>query len=282
LGVSTALPTPFAARSCAGIVIAAAIAGAARRSHSLTRSGTWAAIGVGTISIAAGWAWGALLIAFFVPSTLLTRLGEGRKHAATMDVVAKGGERDAAQVIANGGVFALCALASLLAPDAMSAWRAAGAGALATSTADTWATEVGTLVGGVPRSIVTLTRVVIGTSGGVTPAGTAAALAGSAFIGGIALALDWSGAVAWGAMLGGFAGAMIDSVVGATMQERRRCERCDALTERLVHGCGTTTVAAGGFQWLNNDAVNAMSTLVGGAVAVGVWMLLAGGRGPGK
>ncbi len=242
----------------------------------------WAAIGVGSISIAAGWSWGALLIAFFASSTLLTKVGERRKHAAMIGIVAKGGERDAAQVLANGGVFALCALGALLIPSAVPAWRAVGAGALATSTADTWATEVGTLVGGVPRSIVNLARVPLGTSGGVTPVGTGAALAGSAFIAGIAVALDWSGAVAWGAMLGGFAGAMIDSVVGATVQARRRCERCGTLTERSVHSCGATTVTAGGFSWLNNDGVNAMSTVVGGAIAVGVWMALAGPVGSRK
>jgi uncharacterized protein (TIGR00297 family) len=280
LGVSTVLPAPFAARYIAGIVIVGAIAAAARRAHSLSWSGTLAAIGIGTISIAAGWSWGTLLIAFFVSSTLLSRIGESRKQTATMDIVAKGGERDAAQVFANGGVFALCALGALLMPSAVPAWRAVGAGALATSTADTWATEVGTLVGGIPRSIVTLARVPLGTSGGVTPAGTAAALAGSAFIAGITLALDWSGAVAWGAILGGFAGAIVDSLAGATVQARRGCSRCGTFTERLVHTCGATTFAAGGMQWLNNDAVNAVSTVVGGAIAGCVWLALAGGAGP--
>ncbi|MGH7635177.1 MAG: DUF92 domain-containing protein, partial [Gemmatimonadaceae bacterium] len=46
--------------------MAIAIALAAWRAGSLNRSGTLAAIVVGTLAIAAGWSWGALLIIYFV------------------------------------------------------------------------------------------------------------------------------------------------------------------------------------------------------------------------
>ncbi len=54
---------------------------------------------------------------------------------------------------------------------------------MAAVTADTWATELGVLAAQPPRLITTGRRVAPGASGGVTPAGTLAALAGAGFIG---------------------------------------------------------------------------------------------------
>jgi len=221
---------------------------------------------VGTACVAAGWSWGGLLIAFFVASTLLSRAGAARKDRRVGGIVAKGGERDATQVLSNGGVFAGAALLSILAPE-WPGWTAVGAGALAAATADTWATEVGTLAGGVPRSITSMRPVPPGTSGGVTPAGTLASLAGAGFIAALAWAAGWPReAVVGGAAVGGFAGSLADSLLGATLQSRRWCDHCGAATERTVHSCGTTTRAAGGLSWLDNDRVNLAATLVGAGV----------------
>ena len=67
--------------------------------------------------------------------------------------------------------------------------------------------------------------------------------------------------------LGGIAGAVADSALGATMQERRWCPTCSMASEQLVHTCGTSTSLAGGAAWMDNDTVNLLSTVVGGAVA---------------
>lgn len=238
------------------------------RARSLNASGAIAATLVGTATVAAGWDWGALLIAFFATSTLLSRAGRDRKSARTGAIVAKGGDRDAIQVLANGGIFAVCAL--LFAATSAPPWAALGLGALAASTADTWATEVGTLAAHAPRSILTWRPVPAGTSGGITVPGTAAALAGAAALALLAAALGWPARVATAAAIGGVAGALADSLLGATVQSHRRCPVCNAATERDVHPCGTRTVPAGGWPWLDNDAVNALCGVVGAAVAVAV------------
>ena len=167
---------------------------------------------------------------------------------------------------ANGGVFAVAALGAILAPAPL--WTALGGGALAAATADTWSTEIGTLAGRPPRSILSGRRVPPGTSGGVTLQGTAAALLGAGFIGGLATLLGWPPAAGAGAVAGGFTGALADSVLGAALQERRRCPTCEAQTERIVHTCGTITDHAGGLPWLDNNRVNLLSGMIGGAVAV--------------
>ena len=93
-------------------MLASVIALGAHRAGSLARSGAAVAIVVGTIAIATGWSWGALLIAFFIASSALSRFHADAKARRTGDLVAKGGARDAAQVLANGGGFACAALFS--------------------------------------------------------------------------------------------------------------------------------------------------------------------------
>lgn len=253
-------------RAAAGAVVALLIALLARRSGVLSGTGAAAAVGAGTASVAAGWDWGALLILFFVSSSLLTRLGVEIKEARTASIVAKGGARDAVQVAANGGLFALFALLSIAYP--WDGWLAAGAGALAAAAADTWGTELGTLAGGTPRHVTSLRPVPTGTSGAVSPAGLAATVTGAAFMAASARLLGWPAAIALAAFLGGLAGALADSLAGALFQARRRCPACASLTERAVHSCGTPTVHAGGVTWMNNDAVNALAAAVGALVAV--------------
>jgi len=254
------------ARLVVGFALACIIALAAWRAGSLSRSGAVAAVVVGTVCIAAGWGWGILLIAFFIVSSALSRVGERGKIRRTEAIVAKGGERDVVQVLANGGLFALAAVLSLVVP--WTGWAVLGAGALAAAAADTWGTELGTLASAPPRLITTWRAVPAGTSGGVTIAGLIATTAGALFIGVIAWLLRWPAPTAAAAVVGGIAGALADSVIGALWQGRRWCTRCQATTERSVHSCGGATEHAGGARWLDNDAVNLLSGVVGAAVAL--------------
>jgi uncharacterized protein (TIGR00297 family) len=252
-------------RALLGLIAAALIAFTARAARSLTTSGAIAATVIGTLAVAAGWNWGALLILYFVSSTALSRVGRAEKEERTASVVAKGGQRDAIQVFANGGVFAAAAIAMLVRPDVL--WIALGAGSLAAAAADTWATEIGTLYGGTPRSILTWRPVPAGTSGGVSAIGTLASVAGAIFIAVIVRILGWTPRVANMVALGGIVGAMVDSVVGATIQARRWCDVCERETERLTHDCGTETRRARGLPWLDNDVVNFLSNAAGGILA---------------
>jgi uncharacterized protein (TIGR00297 family) len=253
------------ARAFVGLLLASVIAAAARRTRSLSSSGAIAAAGVGTLAVAAAWSWGALLLIYFVASSLLSRMGRERKEARTAAIVEKGGERDAAQVLANGGVFAIAALGTIVHPSL--AWLALGAGSLAASAADTWATEIGTLYGGAPRSLLGGAFVPPGTSGGVTLLGTVGGIVGAAFIAMIVLSASSWLTIAAAVFAGGVAGLITDSLLGATLQARRWCDSCAHETERHVHHCGTATRAAGGLGWLDNDAVNFASNAIGGLLA---------------
>jgi uncharacterized protein (TIGR00297 family) len=248
------------------VVVAGAVALIARRQHALSPSGAATGFVTGVICTAAGWSWAILLVTLFVSANLLSRYHRATRATRIADVVEKRGPRDAWQVVVNGGVFAAAAIASLLRPSPL--WLVVAAGAIAASTADTWATEIGTLVAHPPKLITTGKSVPAGTSGGVTWVGSLAGLAGAILIGVVALLVGWGAAAAGAAVAGGVAGSLVDSIAGATFQRRRWCERCGKSTERLVHSCGTTTHPHGGIGWVDNDVVNAFSSLTGAVVGL--------------
>lgn len=270
-------------RTLLGLPCSLLVALVAYRSGSLSRSGMLGAVLTGTLILGlGGWAWGLALIAFFASSSLLTRWRRERK-AALEGFSAKGGQRDLGQALANGGLAALLAALAALLPHP--AWAAAFAGALAAATADTWATEVGTLSPTPPRRITTGRPVPPGTSGGVTLLGLLAAAGGALFLGTAFYLLTllecrWLGwtclpsaAASWKivplALAGGFAGSLGDSFLGDTWQGLYRCPRCGRETERRTH-CGGPTLPLRGFPWLTNDGVNFLATLAGAAVAGGL------------
>ncbi len=173
------------------------------------------------------------------------------------------------QVFANGGVAAVCAIAAM---SGHSWWHAAFAGAFAAAAADTWGTEIGTLANAVPRSIFTGKPIAAGLSGGITIVGTLAELFGAvlvavvAFGGGVAAFLPVA--------IGGVCGALVDSVLGATLQTLRYCRACERNCETEPHICGANTHIVRGLSWMSNDVVNFAATATGAIVAGGLSCLL--------
>lgn len=258
----------FGLRFLIGLIAATCVGVVAHRARALSGSGAAASALIGTVAVAAGWDWAVLLILYFVSSTLLSRAGRERKLQRTSGVIEKPGPRDSTQVLVNGVIFLLAAAFAAFEVGRLDLAMAAGAGALAASAADTWATEVGTLVGQTPRSILNGRALAVGESGGITLAGSLASIAGALFIAAVAVAAGWPTAVAVATIAGGIAGSTVDSVLGRTLQERRWCDACGKATEMLLHKCGAVTRRVGGFGFIENDAVNFLATAIGAAVAL--------------
>lgn len=244
------------------VPLAALVAFAAYRLGSLTRSGAIAAFVVGAITFdIGGWSGAAVLFAFFLPSTILSRIGRARKRALVD--VGKHGARDAWQVLANGGVATLCIA---LAPRGGELFFAGFAGAFAAAAADTWGTEIGTLAQGRPHSILTLKPLETGLSGGVTIVGTLATLAGAAFVAGVSAATHVAPFMP--VLIAGFGGATVDSILGASAQALRYCPDCERACETNPHYCGAPTELRRGIALLENDGVNFAATLSGALAAI--------------
>jgi uncharacterized protein (TIGR00297 family) len=271
-----------------GTLLAIFITVTAWKLHLLSKSGMFAAGIMGMLVFGlGGLPWACLLVGFFISSSLLSRFA--RKHKLHLDEkFSKGSQRDAWQVIANGGVATLFLTITWIQREligcseacfAANGWAyLAFAGSLAAANADTWATELGVLSRINPRLITTGREVPAGSSGAVSPAGLLSAAAGAGLIALLA-ALPWVDIphplsalpVILLVTCAGLTGSLIDSVLGATLQSIYFCPTCQNETEHHpLHNCGTQTVKQRGLDGLDNDMVNLSCTL-GGALLV--WLV---------
>ena len=184
----------------------------------------------------------ATLAALFLMTWVATRLGYRRKLALGLAERREG--RNAWQVLANLAVAALGSV--VFSATGNRVWLVAAVGALAEAATDTVASEIGQYRGPDPRLITTWERVPAGTDGGVTMVGSVVGMtaglviAAVAAVGGMILQ-----AQLWIPVAVGFAGMMIDSLLGATLQRRG---------------------------WISNQAVNFFSTLAAAALAYALAM----------
>lgn len=235
---------------------------------SLSPSGAVGAIFVGTLIFGLGGReWGVLLGIFFVSSSFLSHYKEQEKKTVS-EKFDKGHRRDFGQVMANGGLGAVAALLSVVWPSSL--WLPFFIGVMGTVTADTWATELGTLSKQPPRLITTGKIVEVGTSGGISLLGTAVSAAGGLVIG-LAAGLLTTQTIWLYAMIGtigGLTGSLFDSLLGATVQRVYYCEIRRKVTEKKLNPLGELNNPIRGWAWMNNDMVNMLSSIVGGAFAI--------------
>ncbi len=188
--------------------------------------------------------WFLVMLAFFIIGSASTRFQFARKKAMGVEQE-RGGARGYKNAFSNGLVGTGAAVIFGLTGDPL--WAALFVGSIATATADTVASEIG-VTGGRPIMITTLKQVPEGTNGGITVKGEAASLLGSAMIAGLAFGLQMiSLPVFFICVLAGFLGTNIDSVIGATLENRG-----------IIGNAGT----------------NLLATLGGGLCAVAMMLLL--------
>lgn len=240
-----------------GFFLAAVFVWYTRRKNALTLDGALTAAATGLwVLVFAGPIWLLPLFFFFLSSTLLGKLNKTRLSAADTK---QGQARDYRQVLCNGGVYA--ALATGMAGPEAATVQSLMVLSLAVSTADTWSSEIGQFFRQKTVDILRWQPVPPGLSGGVSWAGSLGGLAGGlamALLGG-ALA-GTVGKPAWLGLftLGGFAGMLLDSLLGAGLQARYR----DAGSDDLYDQAGENRVLHNGFEWMSNDAVNWWSNVL--------------------
>lgn len=240
----------------------------ARRAQVLSTGGALAAAAIGVSVVASqGWVWLLPLFVFLGSGVLLGRLN---KNAGTD--VKHGKPRDAVQVVCNGGLYALLAVAQGLHSDV---WMSIS---ICVALCDTWASEIGMYYRWPTVNITTARRVPSGLSGGVSVPGTVGGFIGAfimanvlwnmnapeEFIDGLLSMVVNLFIYAWYmAVLVGFAmgGMLLDSLLGSLLQAKYDDgEGPRDQGNRLVSGV----------RWMTNDMVN----LISNAATVGAAMLL--------
>ncbi|XP_024913124.1 transmembrane protein 19 [Cynoglossus semilaevis] len=223
------------------ILITLVLTSRALKRRSLDYSGALAALLVGFVLTMANYSFFSSLLAFFITSSKLTSWGGAQKKKIDSEYK-EGGQRSWVQVFCNGGVPTELALLYMIevgpgeipidfGKQYSASWMCLSlVGALACSTGDTWASEVGPVLSkSKPRLITTWKEVPAGTNGGVTPIGLLASFLGGVVVGVAYFASQilmvndlhladpqWPIVVYGG--VAGLVGSMLDSFLGAHMQ----------------------------------------------------------------
>jgi uncharacterized protein (TIGR00297 family) len=281
-------------RVAIAFAVAAYMARSGLKKKSLSRGGALAAFAVGFLSLAAGLRFGSVLIVFYKTSSILTKW-RGSEKARLEDGHRAGGQRGAGQVFA-------CSLYAV----AIAVWFAVARGGdcalgqhrlttfahlnilgfFACCAGDTWASEVGIVLGlraggsaldDRPRLVVPpFALVPRGTNGAVSLGGTIASALGGLSIGVVyagmgALTVQAEARSGVPAQLligvfGGVAGSFLDSLLGATLQANtfdplRKVVLEGAATKGVGTGADSALVHIAGRDVLSNEQVNVVSSI---------------------
>jgi uncharacterized protein (TIGR00297 family) len=197
-----------------------------------------------------GWQGYGVIMFYFLVGSAVTRIGIAQKQA---EGIAE--KRDGARGPENvwGSAFAgtICAIGvaatelNLLAPEWKSLLLLGYVASLATKLSDTTASEIGKAYGKSTFLITTFQPVPRGTEGAVSLEGTLAGIVGGLLISLVAYSLGLiglSGVLV--CAIAAFVATNAESVIGATLQSK--------------------------FDWLTNELVNVLNTIIGAGVAIAI------------
>ncbi len=228
----------------------------------LTKSGAYAILSLAFVIYGIGsWQWTVPIFTFFIFSSVLSKIRKS-KNQIVESFFEKPGQRDYIQVFANGGTAGILIIIYFFTGNAIV--YILYVASISSVCADTWATEIGTMKQNKTYSILNFREIDQGVSGGISFVG----LFGS-FLGAILISLS---SIYWVninnvfyifviAASGVFAG-LVDSLLGAVLQAQYKCKVCSSITEKRVH-CNKKTIKNHGIYWINNDAVNFLSSISG-------------------
>ncbi len=283
-----------------GLIVMAFIGALTYRLRFVDVSGLIGAFVVGfTVWYTGGVAAFTLLLFFFVSAGLATKYKYKAKLKRNVAQEGKG-KRSWKNVFGSGIIPMIFSIGIFVSQQLTTdpfypfAMFAAYVGAVATTAADTLASEVGVFSSRKPRLITNLRRKVPrGTIGAVSLLGEGVAILAGTIVGFICLffaflAPGWIPVFTFDqlllifplSVLTAFIGCNMDSLLGAVFQNKFVCEICGAVTDKEFH-CDYETKYIGGFKRFTNMHVNLGSSGIGATLGVvlgaGLFVWILGG-----
>lgn len=211
---------------------------------------------------------GVLYVFFILYSASLVTI-YGTRTRGNHRFVNKGREvRDFWRIIGGGGAGGLVSWLAFLEVLPIHLASIGLVVALGITNSDTWASGFGILSRNEPRMILPpWNRVNFGVSGAISTLGELFAILGA--ITGVGTGyllglLPKNNIVIIALSLAVIiAGEHVDSVLGASAQESYFCPKCNSVTDRRTHECGTETVFKRGNHFVTNSGVNFISSSIG-------------------
>jgi uncharacterized protein (TIGR00297 family) len=201
-----------------------------------------------------GWRGYGVVMFYFLVGSAVTRIGMAQKEAEGI-AEKRGGARGPENVWGSAFTATMCALGvgaiqlGWLAPQWESLLLLGYVASFATKLADTTASEVGKAYGKSTFLITTFQPVPRGTEGAVSLEGTLAGIVGGSTICVVAYALNLITLLSVGiCTIAAFIATNLESVIGATLQHK--------------------------FDWLTNELVNVINTIIGALAAISIASLL--------
>ena len=204
----------------AAAIVALGFALLARALRAVSEGGALIGAGIAFLLMLASGLWAFLPIFAVLAMTMLaTRWRAERK--LRMGVAEHRGGRNATQVLANLGAAGFCAIAAVVFPRHSATFMVGAIAVLAEAAADTVSSEAGQAIASRPRMIVDFQVAKPGTNGAVSLEGTFAgcvAASIAAWTATLAGIVEWR----WAPVIAvaGIAGMLLDSVLGACLENR--------------------------------------------------------------
>jgi len=242
-----------------GFVLSFVISYIAYQRKSLSLSGFLTATIMGTLFYMFGsyvvW---SILIFFFLSSSLISKFSEEE---------VKSGGRNYIQVLSNAMVSLVFLTLFYIMKD--TTFLIVAVVAIAASTADTWASEIGRISKGKTCSILNFKPMEKGLSGAISLVGMLASLIGPFIIGIMFVLLyfiehsfSWKLAIEWLSIITifGFIGSILDSYLGVLLQAKYKDPKSGKIAEFITNT--EQFILVSGKKMITNNAVNFIMVLI--------------------